>query len=149
MLRQVRNNGGNYIMGSRKNSIYRAIARRCLECSGGPPAKCSMTSCPIFGIRPGTKRSEGGEFTGGGKRLFQKFKLSNLLKAIRAECMICSGNNPQDCTSINCDFYPWRSGTSVLNNPAQNNPSISTQEGPNFDDCQKTEDKSIQWAKAG
>jgi hypothetical protein len=139
--------GGN--MASRKNNIYKAITKKCLECRGDRPSKCDMTECSIHPIRPGVKRSQSDSFAPGGKRLLPKFKLSNLLKSIRAECMVCTSGHPEHCTSASCDFYPWRSGTSVLNYPAQNNPSISTQEGPNSDDCQETEDKSIQWAKTG
>jgi len=129
-------------MGTRKSNCYKSIARRCLECSGSPPVKCEMTTCSIHSIRPGVKRSQSDSFTPGGKRLLKKFKLSNLLKSIRAECMVCSGNNPQDCTSINCDFYPWRHGNSIHSKHPQNNPSISTQEGPNFDDCRELGDKA-------
>jgi hypothetical protein len=142
MRRQVKGSMGGIIMGTRKNSLYKSIARRCLECLGGSPVKCNMPGCPIYGIRPGTKRSEGGEFTGGGKKLLPKFKLSNLLKSIRAECMVCSGNNPQDCTSINCYFYPWRSGTSVRHRPHLSTASTTAQDGPNFDDCQELGDKA-------
>ena len=129
-------------MGTRKSNCYKSIARRCLECSGSPPVKCEMTTCSIHSIRPGVKRSQSDSFTPGGKRLLKKFKLSNLLKSIRAECMVCSGNNPQDCTSTNCDFYQWRSGTSVRHRPHLATASTPAQDGVNFDDCRELGDKA-------
>jgi hypothetical protein len=129
-------------MGTRKNSVYKSIARRCLECLGDRPSKCNMPECPIYGIRPGVKRSQSDSFTAGGKKLLPKFKLVNMLKAIRSECMVCTSGNPEHCTSPNCDFYQWRSGNSIRSKQSQNSSSISTQGGPNFDDCPESGDKA-------
>ena len=124
-------------MATRKSGVYRSIVKRCLECLGDRASRCHMSECSIYKIKPGTKRSQSVAFTGGGKKLLPKFKLSNLLKSIRSECMTCTGGAPRDCTSQNCSFYPWRNGTSVLGRLAHDNPRISVQEGPNLDDCQE------------
>ena len=136
-------------MTTRKGGVYRSIVKRCLECSGDRPSKCSMPECPIYGIRPGVKRSQSVAFSAGGKKLLPKFRLSNLLKAIRCECKICTSDHPEHCTSPACDFYQWRRGTSVLNTPAQHNPSINTQGGVNLDDRLMVGGKPTQWARTG
>lgn len=129
-------------MASRKSDCYKSIARRCLECSGDRPSKCKMTTCPIHPIRPGVRRSPSDSFSSGGKRLLPKFKLGNMLKSIRAECVICVGGDPRDCTSINCDFYKWRTGTSVRHKPHLTDPSTSAQNTVNFDDCRELGDRA-------
>lgn len=88
----------------RKRNVYKSIARHCLECRGKRPSTCDMTECPLWNIRPGLKRSLPN------LKLKPEFHINAMLRAARTECSMCCDDEPQYCTSPNCNLFPWRYG---------------------------------------
>jgi hypothetical protein len=85
-----------------------AIRKKCVDCIGGSEyseiVRCSAAPavCKLWPYRSGHGREEG-----------RGYERMTRMKAIRRECLLCTGNSSVEvdrCESIDCALYAYRKG---------------------------------------